>query len=82
MGSEKDRKTDFMKEKAPFAKLMRANYSRFCVYIINLFSNDADADDLMQETATMIWENFDRFEPGPSFVSRAVTIAKFQFQIL
>lgn len=70
--------TDFIKEKAPFVKLLMANYSRIYAYIISLVPNDSDADDLMQETAAVMWENFDRFEPGSNFVSWAVTVAKFQ----
>lgn len=71
-------KSDFMKEKAPFVKLLTANYARIYAYIISLVPNDSDADDLMQETAAVMWENFSRFEPGTNFVSWAVTIAKFQ----
>ena len=71
-------KTDFMKEKSPFVKLLTANYARIYAYIISLVPNDTDADDLMQETAAVMWENFSRFEPGTNFVSWAVTIAKFQ----
>lgn len=76
--NEKNGKTDFMKEKAPFVKLLTANYARIYAYIISLVPNDSDADDLMQETAGVMWENFHRFEPGTNFVSWAVTIAKFQ----
>ncbi len=76
--NENNHKTDFIKEKAPFVKLLMANYSRIYAYIISLVPNDSDADDLMQETASVMWENFNRFEPGTNFVSWAVTIAKFQ----
>lgn len=71
-------KTDFMKDKTPFVKLLTANYNRIYAYIINMVPNDSDADDIMQETATLMWQNFDRFEPGTNFVSWAVTVAKFQ----
>ena len=67
-----------MKEKAPFVKLLTANYARIYAFIITLVPNDNDADDIMQETATVMWENFSKFEPGTNFVSWAVTIAKFQ----
>ena len=77
-GNNDNHKTDFMKEKAPFVKLLTANYARIYAYIISLVPNDSDADDLMQETAAVMWENFNRFEPGTNFVSWAVTIAKFQ----
>ena len=78
MGHENGHKTDFMKDKAPFVKLLTANYNRIYAYIINMVPHDSDADDIMQETATVMWKNFDRFEPGTNFVSWAVTVAKFQ----
>lgn len=78
MNKENDKTADFLKEKAPFVKLLTANYARIYAYIISLVPNDSDADDIMQETATVMWENFSKFEPGTNFVSWAVTIAKFQ----
>lgn len=61
-----------------FVNLLTANHNRIYAYIITMVPHDSDADDLMQETATLMWKNFDRFEPGTNFVSWAVTIAKFQ----
>lgn len=78
MTGRDNNKTDFMNEKTPFVKLLTANYSRIYAYIINMVPNDSDADDIMQETAALMWKNFDRFEPGTNFVSWAVTVAKFQ----
>lgn len=78
MENDHDTNADFMKEKAPFVKLLTANYARIYAYIISSVPNDSDADDLMQETAALMWENFSRFEPGTNFVSWAVTVAKFQ----
>lgn len=78
MTDSKDKKNDLLKEKAPFVKLLTANHARIYAYIISLVPNDSDADDIMQETASLMWENFSKFEPGTNFVSWAVTIAKFQ----
>lgn len=78
MDHENNQKSVFTKEKDLFVKLLTANYSRIYAYIITMVPHDSDADDLMQETATLMWENFDRFELGTNFVSWAVTIAKFQ----
>lgn len=78
MTGSNDSKHDLLKEKAPFVKLLTANHARIYAYIINLVPNDSDADDIMQETASLMWENFSKFEPGTNFVSWAVTIAKFQ----
>lgn len=78
MSHENNHKTDFLREKTPFVKLLTANYARIYGFIISLVPNDSDADDIMQETAALMWENFNKFEPGTNFVSWAVTIAKFQ----
>jgi len=78
MSSENEKTSDFLKEKAPFVKLLTANYARIYAYIITMVPNDSDADDLMQETASVMWENFSKFEAGTNFVSWAVTIAKYQ----
>jgi len=61
-----------------FVNLLTANHNRIYAYIITMVPNDSDADDIMQETAAVMWQNYDRFEPGTNFVSWAVTIAKFQ----
>lgn len=65
-------------KRASFVNLLTANHNRIYAYIITMVPHDSDADDIMQETAAVMWQNFDRFEPGTSFVSWAVTIAKFQ----
>ena len=59
-------------------KLLTANHARIYAYIISMVPNNSDADDIMQDTAIVMWENFNRFETGTNFVSWAVTIAKFQ----
>ncbi|MCE5184514.1 MAG: sigma-70 family RNA polymerase sigma factor [Planctomycetaceae bacterium] len=78
MTDANENRQDDTKEKAPFVKLLTANHARIYAYIISLVPNDSDADDIMQETASLMWENFSKFEPGTNFVSWAVTIAKFQ----
>lgn len=78
MTESSENKHDFLKERAPFVKLLTANHARIYAYIISLVPNDSDADDIMQETASLMWENFGKFEPGTNFVSWAVTVAKFQ----
>lgn len=65
-------------KRASFVNLLTANHNRIYAFIITMVPHDSDADDIMQETATLMWKNFDRFEPGTSFVAWAVTIAKFQ----
>jgi len=47
-------------------------------FIYTLVPNSSDADDIMQETARVMWEKIDDFEVGTNFVAWALTIAKYQ----
>jgi DNA-directed RNA polymerase specialized sigma24 family protein len=38
------------------------------VYILSLVSNTNDADDIMQETAAVLWRKFSEFNPDMAFV--------------
>jgi RNA polymerase sigma-70 factor, ECF subfamily len=78
MDNQKTEKADFANDKASFVNLLTANYYRIHAYILSMVPNDSDVDDIMQETVTLMWQNFDRFQAGTNFVSWAVTIAKFQ----
>lgn len=61
-----------------FVELFSSNYSRIMSFICTLVPCTADAEDIMQETAKILWEKFSEFQVGSSFVSWAVTIAKYQ----
>jgi RNA polymerase sigma-70 factor (ECF subfamily) len=61
-----------------FVELFSFNHSRIMSFIYTLVPNVSDAEDIMQETAKVLWEKFDEFEVGTNFVSWAVTIAKYQ----
>ncbi|HDS83717.1 MAG TPA: sigma-70 family RNA polymerase sigma factor [Phycisphaerales bacterium] len=78
MTSEKVQSNDFSGDKASFVDLLMANYYRIHAFVLSMVPNDTDADDIMQETAMLMWKNFDQFQAGTNFVAWAVTIAKFQ----
>ena len=78
MDKPKNEKSNFSNEKTSFVNLLTANYYRIHAYVLSMVPNDTDADDILQETVTLMWQNFDRFQAGTNFVSWAVTIAKFQ----
>jgi RNA polymerase sigma-70 factor, ECF subfamily len=40
----------------------------------------ADAEDLLQETAEVLWSKFDQFVPGSDFAAWACQIARFKVQ--
>ena len=61
-----------------FLKLFLAHQKLIYTSILVLVPNDADADDLLQETASVMWRKFDEFEEGSNFAAWAVSIARYQ----
>jgi RNA polymerase sigma-70 factor (ECF subfamily) len=61
-----------------FFGLFMANENRVYAYIMSLVGNASDADDIMQETAAVLWEKFDVFELGTSFIAWAMQIAHYK----
>jgi len=49
---------------------------RLFSYIMIMVHNRTVADDLLQETAAIMWENFDRFQEGTNFNAWAICIAR------
>lgn len=60
-----------------FTDLLHASRSRVFGYIYSLVHNQADAEDLFQETAVQIWKRFDEFDPGGDFGRWATGFAHF-----
>ena len=53
-----------------------SSQSRIYAYILMLVHNHNDAEDLLQETASILWEKFDEYIPEKSFAAWAVGIAR------
>ena len=47
-------------------------------YILSLCPNYQDAEDILQETAALMWEKFDTFNPQGNFLSWAIRIANYK----
>jgi RNA polymerase sigma-70 factor (ECF subfamily) len=47
-------------------------------YILSMVHNCSDADDIMQETMTLMWERFGQFQPGTNFGAWGVKVARFK----
>ncbi len=60
-----------------FLNLLMANQGRILSYIGTLVPNYQDADDIMQETASLMWEKFDQYEIGTDFAAWGVKIAYY-----
>lgn len=49
---------------------------RIYAYILMLVPNVSDADDILQQVSSFMWEHFDKFKPGTHFGAWAVQIAR------
>ncbi len=61
-----------------FAQLFGRHARQIYAYILTLIPNWADAEDVFQETSTIIWEKFDEFAPGTNFRAWAYQVAYYR----
>ena len=61
-----------------FLRLFLENQRTIYAYILSMVPRTADADDIMQETATKMLERLDDFEEGTNFGAWGVTIARYK----
>lgn len=61
-----------------FVDLLTKNERRIYGYIVTLTGNFADADDVYQEVSVLLWDEFDKYEPGSDFGAWACTIARYR----
>jgi RNA polymerase sigma-70 factor, ECF subfamily len=61
-----------------FTELLGSSRSRVFGHLLALVQNLADAEDLYQQTALLLWEKFDQFQRGTDFGAWAVTVAHYQ----
>lgn len=47
-----------------FVRLLSKYHQTIWAYVFTLHPNQADADDIMQETASSLWNRFDEFDPA------------------
>ena len=67
-----------MMNKNEFIELLTQNYCRINSFIFCMVPNEADSEDIMQETTALMWEKFNQYEPGTNFLAWALTIAKYK----
>lgn len=60
-----------------FLYLMTPVQGRIFAYILSRWPNKSDAEDIMQETISILWKKFDTYEPGTEFHSWAFAVVKF-----
>ncbi|MFZ9034121.1 MAG: sigma-70 family RNA polymerase sigma factor [Anaerohalosphaeraceae bacterium] len=71
MDSKQDKTEEFL-------SLLMSNQQRIHGYVLSLVPNRHDADDLMQETITILWRKFDEFQTGTNFASWGMKVAHYR----
>jgi RNA polymerase sigma-70 factor (ECF subfamily) len=69
--------SDETRDPLEFSELLREGRSRIFGYLLALVQNLADAEDLYQQTALLLWEKYDQYTPGTDFGSWATTVAHY-----
>lgn len=64
--------------KDDFIGLFLSNQRRIFTFILFFVPNRSDAEDLMQETASWMWKNFDEYKPGTNFGAWGVQVARYK----
>jgi len=59
-----------------FLRLVRSHQDSIYAFIFALVHNDADAEDITQETLALMWQKFGSYQNGTSFVAWGISIAK------
>ena len=57
-------------------ELLARHKSQLFSYIVSIVHRVPDAEDVFQQTCIVLWEKFDRFQPGTDFVAWSSTIAR------
>jgi RNA polymerase sigma-70 factor (ECF subfamily) len=61
-----------------FLELYSSCQSRLYVYIVTLIGNHWDAYDILQDTNLVLWQKFEQFEQGTSFMAWAREVARYR----
>lgn len=59
-----------------FLRLVRSHQDSIYAFIFALVHNDADAEDITQETLAIMWQKFSSYQNGTSFVAWGISISK------
>lgn len=75
-----DDANDLLSRQAEFVKLLGQNYRTLYACAVSLGADLHQADDIMQETSILLWQKFEEFEPGTSFIRWGRTIVRNVFR--
>jgi RNA polymerase sigma-70 factor, ECF subfamily len=62
-------------EPAEFVKFFIRHERRLFAYLLTVLGNAADAEDVLQQTAAVLWGKFAEFEPGSDFAAWGIRTA-------
>jgi RNA polymerase sigma-70 factor (ECF subfamily) len=65
---------------AEFAHLLREAHRELFGFIFAMLQNRADAEDVYQQTALVLWRKFATFERGTNFVAWAIRVAQYEIK--
>tara|TARA_R110002049_G_scaffold182485_2_gene350298 strand:+ start:25740 stop:26285 length:546 start_codon:yes stop_codon:yes gene_type:complete len=61
-----------------FIRLFLQSERRILGFILSLVPNLSDAEDLLQETCSIMWNKFEQFEHDTDFVAWGISIARYR----
>jgi len=70
-----------MSDAGEFVHLLTKNQSRLYAYIFSLMGNSSQADDILQESNTVLWKKREQFKPGTDFAAWMLKIAYLQVMV-
>lgn len=65
-------------DKSHFIELYSREQKKIFLFILSMVHRQADAEDILQQTAVDMWRMFDRFEKGTNFAAWGRAIAKYK----
>jgi RNA polymerase sigma-70 factor (ECF subfamily) len=78
MQSESDKQDRYDKEKPDrFLRLLTPVQIRIYAYVLSLWPNRVESEDILQETIMVMWSKFDDYRSGTDFLAWAITIAHY-----
>ena len=60
-----------------FLYLLTPVQGRIYAYVLSRWPNKSDADDIMQEAISILWQKFDTYQPGTEFLAWAFTVTRY-----
>lgn len=61
-----------------FMQLFLKSQRRIYGYVMTAVPSPSEADDIVQDIASLMWTKFDEYRPGSDFTAWAISIARFK----